>query len=83
MMTSTLKTFEDNKGQSEAIMKDRQYSGQRKRTKVHKIINNITQKSKDRETRTPLTTDDAPMCFVREVISCSTCGTRHLYIEGY
>jgi hypothetical protein len=81
MMTSTLEKFEDNKRQSEAIMKDRQYSGQRKRTQ--NVQQNITQRSKDRETRTPLTTDDAPKCFVRVVISCSIFGTRHLSIKGY
>ena len=44
MMTSTLEKFEDNERQSEAIMKDRQYSGQRKRTQ--NVQQNITPKSK-------------------------------------
>jgi hypothetical protein len=44
-MTSTLEKLEDNKGQSEAIKKDRQYSDQRKRTKVHKMINKTLHKS--------------------------------------
>jgi hypothetical protein len=39
MMTSTEEKFEDNNGQSEAIMKDIQYSCQKKRTKVHNIFN--------------------------------------------
>ena len=47
MMTSTLKKFEDNKRQSEAIMKDRQYCGQRKRAKAKtNYQQNITLKSK-------------------------------------
>ena len=79
-MASTLEKFEDIKRQSEAIMKDRQYIGQRKRTQNDQ--QNITQKSKDRETP-PLTTGGAPKCFTRIVISCSSCGTRHLSIKGY
>jgi hypothetical protein len=62
-------------------MKDRQYSGQRKGTHNDQQI--ITQKSKDRETRTPLTTWEEPKCFVRVVISCSTFDTRHVSIKGY
>jgi hypothetical protein len=50
-MTSTLEKFEDNKRQSEVIMKDRQYSGQRKMAKVEaNYQQNITPKSKYRET---------------------------------
>jgi hypothetical protein len=42
---------------------------------------NITQQSKDRETRTPLTTGDEPRCVVRAGSSGSTCVTRHLSIK--
>jgi hypothetical protein len=44
MMTSTLEKFEDNRGQSEVIM-DRQYSGQRKSTKVHTMVNKTLHKN--------------------------------------
>ena len=40
-MTSTLEKFENNKRQSEAIMKDRQYSGQ---GKGHKMFNKTLHK---------------------------------------
>jgi hypothetical protein len=67
-------------------MKDRQYSGQRKKDKStqndqQNIV--ITSKSEDRETRTTLTTGDKLMCFIRVSNSCSTCGIRHATIKGY
>ena len=64
---------------------DRQYSGQRKSTKVQKTDQqNITSESEVRETRTTLTTGNTPMCFIRVSNSCSTCGIRHTsYIKGY
>ena len=41
---------------------------------------NITQKTKDRATRTPLKTGGDCRFFARVCSFCSTCGTRHVTI---
>ena len=84
MMTSTLEKFEDNKGQIRSHNEGQTIQWPKEKDKgTQNDQQNITQKSKDRETRTPLTTGDAPKCVVRVVISCSTSGTRHLSIKGF
>jgi hypothetical protein len=56
----------------------------RKRTKGHNNdLQNITQKTKDRATRTPIKTIEGDLrCSGRVGSSCTTCGTRqsiHLF----
>ena len=58
-------TFEDNKGgiRSRYPKKDRQYNGQKKNDKrTNKDLQNITQKTKNRATRTPLKTGSELRC---------------------
>jgi len=43
---------------------------------------NITQKTKDRTTRTPLKTGGELICFGRISSSCSTCDTHRVNVEA-
>jgi len=56
---------------------DRQYNGKNKTDQRRSNdLQNMTQKTKDRATRTPLTTGVELRCSWRVSISCFTCGTR-------
>jgi hypothetical protein len=61
--------LEDAKGvpRSRKSKKDRQYNGQKKRT--NDDLQNISQKNKDRVTRTPLTTGGELRCSLALVFS--------------
>jgi len=48
------------------------------RKKTRNDLQNITQKTKDRTTRTPLKIGDERKCSGRISSSCSTCGTRRV-----
>ena len=62
--------------------KDKQYNGQMKTVKKkHDDLQNITQKTKDRTTRTP-PKSEYELRWSRWVSSsCSTCGTRRVLLE--
>jgi len=64
------KSLKMQKGQSEAV--------NRRRTDYN--LQNITQKTINRATRTPLSTRGEPWCSVRVSSSCSACGTRRVTI---
>ena len=61
-------------GYSESVNRRRQYNGQRQMT--NNDLQNTTQKTKDRATRTPIKTGCEHMCPGRVSSSCSTSGTR-------
>ena len=59
--------------------KDRQHNGQTKKDKrTNNDLHSNTHKTKDRVTRTPLTTGGDRMCSGRVNSSCSTSGTRRV-----
>ena len=74
-----LEEFEDIKGVIRIRKsKDRQHNGKKKDKKTNNDLQlqNITQKTKDRATRTPLKTGGELRCYRRVSSSCSTCDTR-------
>jgi len=61
------------------LKKDLQYNGQTKKDKrTNNDLQNITQKTKDRVTRTPLKTGGELGCSGWVSSSCSTRGTRRI-----
>jgi hypothetical protein len=73
--------FEDTKGviKNCKSKKDRQHNGRKKTDKrTNNDLQNITHKTKDRVTRTPLKTGDELRYSGRESSSCSTSGTRRV-----
>jgi hypothetical protein len=58
-----------------ALSTIKQTNKQTKRIRTNKNLQNITQKSKDRATRTPLKTGVNAKCTGRVRSRCSTCGT--------
>ena len=69
----------DNVYKKNLKSKDRQYNGQRQMT--NNDLQNTTQKTKDRATRTPLKTGCEHMCPGRVSSSCSTSGTRGVTLD--
>jgi len=64
--------------------KDRQHNGQKKKYKrTNNDIQNITNKTKDRVTRTPLKTGSELRCSGRVISSCSTSGTRRVTLDSH
>ena len=59
-------------------LKDRQYSGQKKDKRTNNDMQNITHKTKDRGTRTPLNIGGKLRCSWRVGSSCSASGTRRV-----
>jgi hypothetical protein len=60
---------------------DRQHNGQKKKNKMTNTdLQNITQKTKDRATRTPIKHEDELRCSGKEGSCCCTYGNRHVTI---
>jgi hypothetical protein len=53
----------------------------KKDKRTNNDLQNITHKTKDRVTRTPLKTWDEPMCSGRVSSFCSTSGNRHVTLD--
>ena len=73
------KKFDNTKGviRIRKSKKNRQHNGQNKKDKrTNNDLQNKTQKTKDRATRTPLKIECELGCPGRVNSSCSTCGTR-------
>jgi hypothetical protein len=72
--------FEDTKGaiRIHISKKNRQHNGQK--NKYKRTNNDLQDKTKDRVTQTPLKTAGELMYFGRVSSSCSTRGTRRVYL---
>ena len=78
--------FEDTKGaiRIRKLKKNRQNNGDRKKDKrTNNDLQNITHKTKDRGTRTPLKTESKFRYSGRIRSSCSTSGTRRVILDSY
>jgi hypothetical protein len=76
---ATREKFEDTKGVIRMSKKDRQHNGQKKRDKsTHNDLQNNTHKTKDRVTRTPLSTEGELRRSGRVGSSCSTSDTHRV-----
>jgi hypothetical protein len=73
---ATREKFEDTKGVIRMSKKDRQHNGQKKST--HNDLQNNTHKTKDRVTRTPLSTEGELRRSGRVGSSCSTSDTHRV-----
>jgi hypothetical protein len=86
LMSSTVifkteEEFEDTKGviKIRKSKKDRQHNGQKKRNRrTNNDLQNTTHKTKDRVTRTPLSTGCEIRCSGRVSSSCSSSDTRRV-----
>ena len=77
----TEEEFEDTKGviKIRKSKKDRQHNGQKKRNRrTNNDLQNTTHKTKDRVTRTPLSTGCEIRCSGRVSSSCSSSDTRRV-----
>ena len=77
--------FEDIKGviRIRKSKKDRQYNSQRQKDKgTNNDLQNITQKTKDRATRTPLKIESELRCSRRASNSCSNYDTRRVILAA-